>query len=280
VPDDSRISQVSDTALMVAACRALETKRPDGMIRDPFAERLAGERGIAIAQALPDVEVMCFGVGMRSRFLDDLLTHALSTYAIETVVSIGAGLDTRPWRMKLPAHLRWIELDFPEILDYKGKLMASAAPACRIERMAADLNDAAQRRRIYSALDTGTGLMIVEGVLPYLPEATVESLARESATESRFRYCLLDMTSSEFIRRSGAHRAVQHVRDATGINGDRIREILERYGWTALQRRSYISDVFEIAGERIMKIVQSRSGAGATPPPRDDMSGVYLMGRA
>ena len=38
------IAHVSVTELMTAACRALETERPDGLIRDPFAAQLAGER--------------------------------------------------------------------------------------------------------------------------------------------------------------------------------------------------------------------------------------------
>lgn len=40
---------VSDTARWVAYFRALETKRPDALFRDPFAERLASERGIHLA---------------------------------------------------------------------------------------------------------------------------------------------------------------------------------------------------------------------------------------
>ena len=40
--ENAQIENVSDTALMVAACRALETERPDGLVRDPFARRLAG----------------------------------------------------------------------------------------------------------------------------------------------------------------------------------------------------------------------------------------------
>jgi len=47
---DSEISHVSDTALMVAAARAMETARPDGLVRDPYAERLAGERGMQVEE--------------------------------------------------------------------------------------------------------------------------------------------------------------------------------------------------------------------------------------
>jgi len=66
-PDSpDQIQHVSDTALMVAACRALETTRPDGLVRDPFAERLAGPRGDAILQGITGWQLMCFGIGVRT----------------------------------------------------------------------------------------------------------------------------------------------------------------------------------------------------------------------
>ena len=104
------ITHVSDTALMVAACRALETESPDGFVHDPFAARLAGERGMAIFQGIPQHEMMRFGIGVRSHFVDELLLEALAANPIETVLSLGCGLDTRPWRLELPPGLRWIEV--------------------------------------------------------------------------------------------------------------------------------------------------------------------------
>ena len=62
-PETHEIAHVSDTALMTAACRAMETERPDGLIRDPFAAQLAGARGMAIARGLDRLEMMCFGIG-------------------------------------------------------------------------------------------------------------------------------------------------------------------------------------------------------------------------
>ena len=116
------ITHVSDTALMVAACRALESEVPDGLVQDPFAARLAGDRGMAILRSMSQSEVMRFGMGVRSRFMDELLLQALASQPIATVLSLGCGLDTRPWRLRLPAQLRWIEVDFAGILDYKDAL--------------------------------------------------------------------------------------------------------------------------------------------------------------
>lgn len=91
-----QIAHVSDTALMVAACRALESETPDGFVQDPFAARLAGERGMAMLRSMPSPEMMRFGIGVRSYFLDQLLLNALASAPIKAVLSVGCGLDTRP----------------------------------------------------------------------------------------------------------------------------------------------------------------------------------------
>jgi hypothetical protein len=51
------VRNISDTALLAAIYRARETKRSDAVFRDPFARRLAGERGDQIAKSMPFSEV-------------------------------------------------------------------------------------------------------------------------------------------------------------------------------------------------------------------------------
>lgn len=46
------ILNVPDTAYMVAMDRALENERPDALFHDPFAAKLAGERGKAFAASV------------------------------------------------------------------------------------------------------------------------------------------------------------------------------------------------------------------------------------
>src|SRR6185436_4540027 len=101
---------------------------------DPYAERLAGEKGMAMVAQLSHPELMKFGIAMRTRFLDELLMEAITTAGLKTVVSVGAGLDTRPWRLQLPPELRWIEVDLPAMLDYKESIMANEPTVCHRER--------------------------------------------------------------------------------------------------------------------------------------------------
>jgi O-methyltransferase involved in polyketide biosynthesis len=52
-PREPLIRNISDTARWAAVYRARESERKDALFRDPFARRLAGERGEQIAAKLP-----------------------------------------------------------------------------------------------------------------------------------------------------------------------------------------------------------------------------------
>jgi methyltransferase (TIGR00027 family) len=275
-----QITHVSDTALMVAACRALETARPDGFVCDPFAERLAGARGMAIARALPSAEIMYFSIGVRSSFMDDLVLRCISEQRIETVLSVGCGLDARPWRLELPAGLRWIEVDFQDMLDYKAGLMAGERPKCRLESMAADLNDATQRQAAFAAAGPAPGLMITEGLLMYLPANTVEAIATGPMALGGIRHWLMDVTTSAFSRllTTDTFRSSAAMRDPNHLEGEQILELLARHGWSSLRSYTYMRKSLPFAPERLRRIFGLPEGA-PLPAPRlpDDPSGVHLL---
>lgn len=263
--NDGQIKHVSDTALMVAACRAYETELEDAYIRDPFAARLAGERGPAILQALPHSNVVRLGIAIRTRFVDELLLEALTNHPITTVLSVGCGLDTRPWRLDLEPDLRWIEIDFADILDYKDQLMSSETPRCRRERLSIDLNDPLQRSAMCEAAGLAPAIMLTEGLLLYLPAATVEALAAESFSQSGIRHWISDITTSTFSKVLGrgtdTQQPIRHVQAPDALKGEQILDVLQRHGWATSAMRSYISDVAFVR-DRVL-----RAMGGATPPP-------------
>jgi methyltransferase (TIGR00027 family) len=274
------ITHVSDTALMVAACRALEFECADGFVHDPFAARLAGERGMAMLRALPQPGMMRFGIGVRSRFMDELLLEALASKPIATVLSVGCGLDTRPWRLELPPDLRWIEVDFADLLDYKEALMSGETPRCRRERITADLNDAAERRTMYAAAGPAPALMITEGLLMYLPASTVEALAAEAWQQSGIAHWMSDITTSAFAKAINMDKtALSNVQASDFLQGEQILDAVRRHGWVTAARRSYITDM-AFAMERIPRLMGDLPQPADPPPvPPDDPTGVHRFAR-
>ncbi len=194
------ISHVSDTARWVAIYRAMETERPDAIFSDPFARRLAGARGEEIVRGMRRGRQMAWPMIVRTAVMDEIVLRLVAAGA-DTVVNLAAGLDARPFRLPLPAELRWIDVDFADVLAYKQDGLADARPRCRYEAVAADLADAAQRR---SALDravsgAAAALVITEGLLVYLAAAQVADLARDLATRSACRWWLTDLATPRLL---------------------------------------------------------------------------------
>ena len=102
------VSNVSDTARWVAAIRADESRRPDAIFHDPLAGKLAGDHGHAIAEASARRSGASWPMVARTKVIDDLIATALAE-GCDRVLNLAAGLDTRPYRLALPASLDWIE---------------------------------------------------------------------------------------------------------------------------------------------------------------------------
>jgi methyltransferase (TIGR00027 family) len=198
----------------VATYRAQETERPDGLFHDPLAARLAGDRGRKIADAMPYPKIMYWILVVRTVAIDRLITHAIERGA-DTVLNLGAGLDTRPYRMKLPASLRWIEVDFPDMIAYKNEILSAETPACRLERIAADLSDIPARRKLFAQIGEASKevAVITEGLIPYLSADDAANLSADLYAVPSFRSWIQDYRQGG-IRRLASRRMRNVMKDS------------------------------------------------------------------
>jgi len=195
------IRHISDTARWAAVYRARETERKNALFRDPFARRLAGERGEQIANATPFHEKHSWSWVTRTYLFDSIIREQVAQGA-DMVVNLAAGLDARPYRMQLPPSLKWVEVDFPEILAYKEELLKAENPACMLERVRADLSDGEIRRSLLRRLasETTKVLVITEGLLIYLRAEEVSALAEDLKRFAAFKRWVLDIASPGLLR--------------------------------------------------------------------------------
>jgi len=213
---ESSIKNVADTAFMVAAYRAAETERPDALFRDPLAGRLAGDHGKKIVADMPKAAFAGgWSVVIRTWVIDRLIETAIAE-GIDTILNLGAGLDTRPYRMDLPASVHWIEADFPDMIEFKEEKLAGETPHCRLERISVDLGDDAAREKFLTEVSTGSRqiLVLTEGVIPYLTPEQVTALSRDLKSRPSFRYWIADYFAPEtyrYRRRKGMTRAMKNA---------------------------------------------------------------------
>ena len=206
-PAETPIHNISDTARWVAVYRARESQRPDAVFRDPFAERLAGDRGKQIAASMPFAEKSSFSFVARTWLIDQLITEQVRA-GVEMVVNLAAGLDARPYRMNLPRSLQWIEVDLPEILAYKEEVLRNEKPVCALERVRLDLSNAEARRELFSRLGqrakiqagSHNVLVVTEGLLVYLTDEEVIALGNDLAAQPAFQHWVMDVMSPALLK--------------------------------------------------------------------------------
>ena len=196
------IQHISDTARWVALYRAMESDRRDALFRDPYARRLAGERAERILAGMKRGREWAWPMIVRTAVMDELILRAIDRDGVMTVLNLAAGLDARPYRLPLPPSLRWVEVDFPDVIAYKQEQLAVERPVCVLEQVGADLTDVARRRALFAEIG-GAGrpvLVVTEGLLIYLTREQVAALADDLAAQPSFRWWLLDIASPGLLK--------------------------------------------------------------------------------
>jgi methyltransferase (TIGR00027 family) len=151
---------------------------------------------------------------IRTTSIDQLVETAV-TAGVDTVINLGAGLDTRPYRMQLPAGLRWIEVDFQNIIDYKKTLLADEKPVCNLRRIAFDLADRPGRKRLFTELGSKTknALVITEGVTAYLKNEDASLLSKDIFSIPSFKYWVQDYRQGGFRKQGQTKEKAELLRN-------------------------------------------------------------------
>jgi methyltransferase (TIGR00027 family) len=167
------------------------------LFRDRYAERLAGERGRQIAHIMMETNQTVWSWVTRTYLFDTLISQALEQGA-NLVLNLGAGLDSRPYRMDLNGTLEWVEVDCAEIISCKEQILANDRPRCQLQRVALDLSDVPARRALFSSLNARRKKIVVisEGLLLYFSPADVAALAGDLALGGSFHSWMVDLGST------------------------------------------------------------------------------------
>ncbi|PYQ37572.1 MAG: SAM-dependent methyltransferase [Acidobacteria bacterium] len=276
---DPLVRNVSDTALWAAAYRARENDRPNPLFRDPFARRLAGTRGLRIAETLTASDSWAW---VTRTYLFDRFIRERIAQDTDTVVNLAAGLDSRPYRMDLPAALRWIEVDLPDLLAYKEEALAGEKPRCALERIALDLSDAAARRSLFERLGgAGNALVVTEGLLIYLTAEEVAMLAGDLTRPAAFRHWVLDLVSPGLLRM--LQKKTKGELDAAGaplkFGPAEGPGFFQTYGWRSVEVASIIQSAAKLKqlsfGMRLIAMLPQSDGPQGSRP----WGGVCLLER-
>lgn len=206
-------SSVGATATMVAVGRAVASRSEPQLIDDPFAEPLVRAVGVDLFSRLASGELsaadfdlggsetadgamtlsrMADNMAVRTRFFDEFFL-ASAAAGIRQAVILASGLDARAYRLDWPAGTTVFEIDQPDVIEFKTRVLAArgAQPTADRRTVAVDLRDNWPAALQAAGFDTSVPTAwSAEGLLAYLPadaqDRLLDTVTALSAPGSRF----------------------------------------------------------------------------------------------
>jgi O-methyltransferase involved in polyketide biosynthesis len=121
-----RFTEDQSTNLATLYGRALDARSEHPVLADPTAEDAVrridydfGKFKVSKGDA--------FGIACRGKVFDDAVEDFIATHGECTVVHLGAGMDSRVFRLDPPATVRWFDVDFPDVIELRGQIYPERA---------------------------------------------------------------------------------------------------------------------------------------------------------
>ncbi len=192
-----------------------------------------------------------FEASARVTFIDAAVERYLAT--ISQFVILGAGFDTRAFRLPRPGQIRCFEVDLPQTQASKRQLLHKAGiDSTVVTLVAADFETEDWLARLVEAgfAPNHPAVFLWEGVIMYLDRPAVESTLRKIASTAKGSVLVFDYFTIEPLRSPGLYwrfaRATTRAAgeplrfgiDSTPLSRDRLVELVQSCGLALAEHRT------------------------------------------
>jgi methyltransferase (TIGR00027 family) len=190
-------NSVSATAYYCAGTRMLDALRADSLLNDSFAARFMGDDGLSIFKKFQHLAIPIGAHQVRCHLIDQAVRARLKADPDTLVVLVGAGFDSRAFR--IPGG-RWIEINEPPIIERKNAVAPAASCGNPLRRIAISFHDESLRDVLAPFATAAPTLVICEGVTMYLEAVQIDEFAATLANIFPHHWLYVDLMSRGFAR--------------------------------------------------------------------------------
>jgi methyltransferase (TIGR00027 family) len=208
------LKPVSKTAYYCCGVRALDARADNSICGDTLADRFMTSEAWQLFEPFRRFTEPNVANAVRHRMIDDLLRERLSARPERLVILLGAGFDTRPFRLTVG---RWVELDAPEVMALKERQLPAARATNPLTRIPIDFEPDTLAGSLAPWAAEEHPIVVLEGVLPYLTPEQIGTLAATLRRVLRGPSLICDLMTPGFV-----HRYSGTMREALGGLGARF----------------------------------------------------------
>jgi len=184
-----------------------DAEAPTPVCGDTYARLFMNDEGLRILSAFDEDVQPNAGNVARHRIIDDILRRELASDPRLPVVIVGAGFDSRAFRLKGGT---WVELDEPQVIAYKEERLHASECENELRRIPIDFaTESLEEKLAPLARDTRV-VVVLEGVLMYLEEGAIRELLRTLHKLFPRHALVCDLLNRRFFEKYGQklHRKV------------------------------------------------------------------------
>jgi len=251
------MNPISSTAFLTCGARADDANSKKPVCGDIYAKLFLSEQGKSVYDVFKKQNGPMASIVARHRMIDDMLRAKIAEHADTTVMIIGAGFDTRAFRLDGGA---WFEIDEPQVIDVKNQLLPVSQCKNSLRRISIDfaLENLADK---LPAIAPGSPVAVVmEGVFIYLSEEQIRQTTGALRQAFPGHTLICDINTRHFMQKYG--RTLGRRIEALGAKlkylVDDPSQLFKTVGYRLVSVNSIITKMFEYANARVAYFIFSR----------------------
>ena len=190
---------ISKTAFYCCGVRMQDAASANPVCDDTYAKVFMNDDGLAILDAFKDETRPNASNVARHRIIDDLLQQEISNQPDLLIVIIGAGFDSRAFRLQGGS---WVELDEPQVISYKNERLPAANADNDLQRISIDFASESLEHKL-ARFSNRSPVVVIEGVFMYLGQEAIDDLLKTLGRLFPKHKLICDLMTRQFFQDFG-----------------------------------------------------------------------------
>ena len=245
---------ISKTAFYCCGVRMQDAELDKPVCGDVYARRFMNEDGLQILEKFKDETRPNASNVARHRIIDDILREELAANPNLCVVIIGAGFDTRAYRLNGGT---WVELDEPQVIAYKNERLPVAESKNELQRIPIDFSTDSLEQKLSSFAGRRPVVVVIEGVFMYLEQETITQLLQTLRRVFPQHKLVCDLMNRSFFEKYGRtiHEKLTGMGATFKFTADKPEELFVKNGYRRVAVLSIVAKSVEYQGNKIARFL-------------------------
>ena len=245
---------ISNTAFYCCGVRMQDAEHGSPVCGDMYAKIFMNEEGLRIHKAFKEESKPNASNVARHRIIDDFLRQELSDHARLCVVTIGAGFDSRAFRLRGGT---WVELDEPQMIAYKNERLPASSCENVLHRIPINFSTDSLQEKLSPFLGHSPVVIVIEGVFMYLEKNVINELLQTLRRLFPQHKLICDLMNRKFFEKYSRtlHEKIKDMGTSFKFIVDYPEEVFRENGYRRAEAVSIIGKAVEFGSVKIPRLL-------------------------